>query len=56
MGVFSGQKVDQLISSGYRVQFLEQFFSSLFISNGSELSHAMNMAKIPTTRAFYDVT
>ena len=48
----------KLMSLGYRVQFLEQFFSSLSISkkNGQELSHAMNMAIMPTTCAFFDVT
>ena len=46
----------KLMSLGYRVQFLEQFFSCPSVSSDQELSHAMNMAIIPPAPTFFDVT
>ena len=53
---WAGSEARKLMSLGYRVQFLEQFFSCLSFSNRQALSHAMNTAITTTTRDFFNST
>ena len=53
---WAGSEARKLMSLGYRVQILKQFFSCLSFRNRQELSHAMNTAITTTTNKFFNST